>query len=118
MDAPVTHHEVDRKAEEQFKKNWWKHVLGFLFILAIPSAFILGNNHVVQSSHGTKLVPKVHFTFAETFVSLDAITGQPFVTAKAQNPLAVKALQREGILESDDAFQLRMERETRAKLGL
>lgn len=76
-------------------------------------ALFFGNFHVVQSEKGTAIVQKVHFTFSETFVSLDAITGQPLLVAKSQHPLAVKALQKGGYIETDEAFQQRIERETR-----
>jgi hypothetical protein len=86
-----------------------RFLLWLLAILAVIGVYVFGSHHVVSSSMGTKLVPKVHFTFSETFVSLDAITGMPFLQAKTQWPLAVKALQKEGLLESDDAFKSRIE---------
>jgi hypothetical protein len=84
-------------------------IVGFLVIL-------FGKFHIVQSEDGTEVIPKIHFTFSETFVSLDAITGMPFVKAKEKYPLAVKALQREGILETDEAFEARIKAETEAEM--
>jgi len=84
-------------------------IVGFLVIL-------FGKFHVVQSEDGTNLIPKIHFSFSETFVSLDAITGMPFVKAKEKYPLGVKALQREGILETDEAFEARIKAETEAEM--
>ncbi|NCO40404.1 MAG: hypothetical protein COZ06_18185 [Armatimonadetes bacterium CG_4_10_14_3_um_filter_66_18] len=74
--------------------------------------------HVVQSSeNGTDFVPKVNFTLSETFVSMDAITGMPFVQARSRWPLAVKALQAEGMLESDEDFEARIQAELDAKMA-
>ncbi len=80
------------------QREWW--FLGIGTILLVVIAFC-GNLHIVQSSdQGIRLVRKVHFTLAETFVSMDAITSQPSFTASARYPLAIKALQRDGILET------------------
>jgi hypothetical protein len=85
-----------------------------LVVLLIVTA-LFGNFHVVSSSsRGTFLVSKIHFTLAETFVSLDSIMGQTRLTAYSQYPLAVRALQRDGILESDEAAEARLKREIEA----
>jgi len=90
------------------KRQTWFFVGGAILLCL---ALFFGNFHIVQSEKGTTAVQKVHFTFSETFVSLDAITGQPLITAKAQNPLAVKALQRDGLLETDEQMQERVQKE-------
>lgn len=111
MDAPVTHHEEDHKAEDQFKRTWKKQAIVACCLAGLFAVYVLGTNHIVQSEKGTALVRKVHFTFSETFVSLDAIIGQPLIVVKAAHPLAVKALQRDGYIETDEAFQKRIESE-------
>jgi len=90
--------------------------LWILLIFALVQGWLLGTHHVVQSSEGTQLIRKVHFTFAECFVSLDAITNMPAVAASAKYPLAVKALQREGILESDEARDERIQLEVQEEM--
>jgi len=90
--------------------------LWVLLILALLAGWVLGTYHVVQSSQGTQLVRKVHFTFAECFVSLDAITSMPAVASSAKYPLAVKALQRDGILESDEARDERIQQEVQEQM--
>ena len=94
------------------------HTMLIILAVFLPClAWFLGSFHIVQSSdQGTRLVRKVHFTFAETVVSLDAITGQPAVAAKAKYPLTIKALQRDALLESDAEREERIEREVEAHI--
>ena len=99
------------EAEKQRKRYITIGLIVVLCLLAI------GSLHIVSSSEaGISIVPKVSFSFAETFVSLDAITGMPFIAAKMKYPLAIKALQRNGMLETDEAFQRRIEEETRQQM--
>ena len=114
----------DVEADEAEKThNFWTSEVNpraaFLWIMLILSCLAgwgLGTYHVVQSSKGTQLVRKVHFTFAECFVSLDAITNMPAVASSAKYPLTVKALQREGILESDEDREQRIQREVQEQM--
>lgn len=94
----------------------WPAMLVIGVAVLVGAAWLLGTYHIVQSSEGTQLVRKVHFTLAESFVSLDAITGQPAIAAKAKYPLAIKALQRDGILESESAREERLQQEMREKM--
>ncbi len=96
--------------------NPWNIIVGMAVALLVSAGGALGFVHVVESSEGSRIIGKVHFTYAETFVSMDAITGMPFVKAKERWPLAVKALQREGILESDADFQERIQRQAEEDL--
>jgi len=78
-------------------------------ILFCGSLWFVGTYHIVSSSkNGTMVIPKAIFTFKETFVSVDEITGMPYIVAQTRWPLAIQALQREGILESDDARRQRI----------
>ena len=95
--------------------SWQAFIVIGMFLLA-GGAWFAGTYHIVRSSHGTRLVEKAYFTFAETFVSLDAITGQPAIVAESKYPLAVKALQREGILESDSAREERLQGEMKEEM--
>lgn len=87
----------------------WGVIAGAVFVVAM----LLGRYHVVQGAGliGVTLVPKVHFTWSETFVSVDAITGMPYIMAKSKYPLAVQALQRDGIIETEEEFEERNRRE-------
>jgi len=89
----------------------WKALGAFAASVVLSLIVGLGKYHVVQSKDGTTLVPKPHFTFAETFISMEAITGQPFITARAKYPIAVKSLQEAGLLETDTQFKERVSRE-------
>jgi hypothetical protein len=95
------------------RRQTWFIVGGLIFASV---AFFFGNNHIVQSADGTIVVSKVHFTFSETFVSAEAITGQPLIAAKAKYPLAVKALQRDGLIETDEQMQQRIQREVQEQV--
>lgn len=91
-------------------------ILWSVGVLLLGVVLFLGNYHIVTSEDGTTLVHKVEFTFAEPFVSVSAITGMPFIQAKEKYPLGVKALQRAGILETDEEFDRRIEEETQRKI--
>jgi hypothetical protein len=97
------------KPKGQGRKAFW-------LIVAALAIIVFGNFHVVSSSTGYTMVRRTHFGFSEMFVSLDAITGMPFIQAKGQYPLAVKALQREGLLESDESFNARIESDVKRQM--
>jgi hypothetical protein len=82
----------------------------------IFGVIFLGKYHIVQSEHGTRIIPKVHFSFSETVVSLETITTIPYIKAKSQHPLAVRALQREGIIETEEEMDARVQREVDEKM--
>jgi hypothetical protein len=96
------------------KPEWG--AIAFLSALVIAAVlWFFGSYHIVQSSaRPMALVGKVHWTLSETFVSMDEITGMPYFAAQMKYPLAVKALQREGFLESDEHRQQRIEAEAKA----
>lgn len=82
--------------------NMRQLILVGAFVLAIVLA--LGNFHIVRGgSVGVAFVPKAAFTFRETFPVMEEITGVPYITAVSRYPLAVTAMQRNGMLESNDA---------------
>ena len=112
--APPPPTEPDRKTRGVGSGIRW--VLCVALALIGFAAVFLGKFHIVSSVSGTRPVAKLHFTWAETFVSLDAITGMPFVQARSKWPLAVKALQNEGILETDEEFEARLEAEQAERL--
>jgi hypothetical protein len=85
-------------------------------VVSVVLVGLLGSLHVVEYQNGVSLIPKVHWTLAETFVSLDAITGMPWIAARTRWPLACKALQKAGMLESDEAFEQRIQEETERKI--
>jgi len=84
-------------------------------ILAIT--LFCGFFHIVQSSkNGLFFVKKTAFTLSETFVNMDTITGVPFIVAVAKYPLAIRAMQKEGIIESDEAREARVQQEINEKV--
>jgi hypothetical protein len=91
----------------------WLIVAG---VLLIGLVWFWGSFHIVSSSTGMTVIPKVAFSFKETMVSVEEITGMPYLAARARYPLAVQALQREHIIESDESFNARIEEESKAKV--
>ncbi len=92
-------------------------LIGFIIVLLSTTVWFFGSYHIVSSSAaGTMIVPKVVFSFNETFVSVDEITGMPFISAKSKYPLAVKALQRKGVLETDEKFDARIRAGVQAEM--
>ena len=83
-------------------------ILGAPTVLLFFFAF-LGNFHIVQGSgiEGFKFIRKASFTFDETFINIDKITGMPYFAAQMRYPLATRALQREGYIESESQLKKR-----------
>ncbi len=88
-------------------------VVAFLAVLVV---LFFGNFHVVSGKSGTTIVRRESFGYSEAFINVDAITSMPWMAAKARYPLGCRVLQREGIIESDEAFRARVERETRERM--
>lgn len=85
--------------------------IGLVVGIALLLGLVLCSYHVVSTEDGTQIVRKIEFTPRETFVSLTEITTMPYVTAREKHPLAVRALQREHMIESDDEFRQRLDDE-------
>lgn len=73
--------------------------------------FVLSFHFVTSEGHGLRVIRKQYPTWRETVVSLDEITTIPYVQVRARFPLSLRALQREGILESDREREERIARE-------
>lgn len=85
-------------------------LLGIVAAVVLASVYVLGSYHVVRGrGMPIRLVAKDTFTFRETFPIMEEITEVPFFSAINRYPLTVRALQREGMIETDD------EREERAR---
>lgn len=85
-----------------------------------PIALLLffGQFHLVRGADysGPLLIKKRTFGFDETFVNTDKFINLPWIAAKTNNPLAVEALQRAGVLESDAARERRIRSEVDAEM--
>ena len=93
------------------KKNIPPWVL--IVLIAIAGLLFFGNFHIITGgSVGTNVVRRDTFGFSEVFVNVDAITSMPWISAKSRFPLGCRVLAREGIIESDEAFKARLQRET------
>ncbi|MBN1604731.1 MAG: hypothetical protein JW915_24190 [Chitinispirillaceae bacterium] len=76
-----------------------------LFFLIV----FMGNFHIISSmDHGFQLISRVSFSLNEFFVNLDEITGMPAFEAKKRFPLAIKALVKAKMIESDEAREKRV----------
>lgn len=94
-----------------------KFLAVFVFVIFGAILFI-GNFHIITGGNvgGFSIASRDSFSFREFLVNVDEITGMPFIAAKAQHPFGVKVLQRTGLIESEDAFKKRVERETKEKM--
>lgn len=103
-------------ANETKKKSEKTKTRQIIFItIAFPTALaaFLGQVHVIRGStyDGPLLAKKYTFGYSETFINTDEILNMPVIGAKSQYPLSVKALQNIGFLESDEAYEERVQRD-------
>lgn len=78
-------------------------LLGIVAAFVLVAVYVLGSYHVVRGkSVGMQLVAKETFTFRESFPIMEEITEVPFFAAINRYPLTVRALQRDGMIETDD----------------
>ena len=78
--------------------------------LCILLVVLIGNFHVIMGSDIFKIVRRDSFGFSETIINTDEITGMPWLAAMSRFPIGIRVLQREGLLESDEAMQVRATR--------
>lgn len=96
-----------------------KHpVLASVAAMAMLVVLLLGYLHVVTGSSISFPTPitKLSFGYTETFINVDEIQSMPFLAAKLRYPLSVRALQRHGYIETDEAFHARIQREAQAEI--
>jgi hypothetical protein len=76
------------------------------------AVLFLGTCHIVTGGGGgPKIVRRNSFGFSEIFIDVGAITGMPWIAAKWRFPIGCEVLEREGIIESDDSRQKRIEQD-------
>lgn len=63
------------------------------------------------------IVKKQSLGFSETLIDMDKVVGMPRIFAYAQFPIGVKVLQQEGMIETEEEFDARIEREYDEKYG-
>ena len=84
--------------------------------LAFCIAFV-GFFHIITGEGvGFKIVLRNSFGLSEFFINADSISGMPAIAAKARYPIGCAILQREKILESDEAREKRIEQEVKDKM--
>lgn len=95
----------------------WSIPLVFV-IIGVLVVIFLGEVHVVRGSSydGSVFIRKATFGYSETFVNTDQILEMPWIAAKSQFPLGVKALIKVGFLESDNARKHRYEEKIEKKI--
>lgn len=88
-----------------------------IVLLLIVVGLLFMNFHVITGENvGFKVVRRSSFGFSEFIINVDAITGMPWFSAKTKYPLGCKVLEREGMIESDDAFKRRIQDETEQEM--
>jgi len=93
------------------QQNIWPKIAAVVLLVAammIVAGF--GFIHVINGSSLSvpHLILKGSFGYNETFVSIDKITGMPWVFAKLKYPIGCKVLQDSGHIESNEAFEQRV----------
>jgi hypothetical protein len=84
-------------------------LFGGLGVTILVAFVFLGTFHIITGSDiGIKIVPRHGVGFAEIFINVDEITGTSYLFAKTRWPIGCAVLQREGIVESDEALQKRV----------
>lgn len=94
-------------------------VAGTVIIVSCVTVAFLGMVHLVNGSDykGPTIVRKASFGFSETFINMDQITGMPMLAARMQYPLSIRALQRVGVIETDEQMARRATQELEAGLA-
>jgi hypothetical protein len=84
-----------------------------LLIAATSIVVGFGFVHVITGSNlsAPHIVCKSSFGYSETFIKIDRITGMPWIFAKLRYPVGCRILQETGHIESDEAFESRINRE-------
>ncbi|MES2887298.1 MAG: hypothetical protein V4739_04725 [Pseudomonadota bacterium] len=83
----------------QIAPSWMRPILWGALVLG--SSAYLGNYHVLYGSglHKSHVVlRKVSWSLSETFVNLDALSGQPAFMAHANFPLTIAAMEDYNLL--------------------
>lgn len=73
-------------------------------LISCATGAFFGMVHLVAGADykGPTIVKKASFGFSETFINMDQITGMPMLAARIQYPLSIRALQRAGVIETDE----------------
>lgn len=110
--------EIKKRREELGGESLHIQLISLVFgVLLTAGVWLLFNFHIVTGANvGFKIIPRDSFGFSEMFVNIDKITGMPNIFARAQYPLGFKALQKAGLIETDDQFEKRIERETELEM--
>jgi len=101
------------RVEFKRQKKWHEKTSVTLFVAAILIVIGFGFIHVITGSNLSipNVVIKDSFGYSETFINVDKVTGMPWVAAKSKYPIGCKVLQEKGYIESDEAFQKRVQGE-------
>jgi len=84
-------------------------------IIIFAFIIFMGNYHIITGSKsGMSIIKRDTFSFSDFLIPMDKITSMPYLAARSQYPVGVKALQREGIIEGHNAFVGRVKREAQA----
>jgi len=84
-------------------------------LIIIAFIIFMGNYHIITGSKsGMSIIKRDTFSFSDFLIPMDKITSMPYLAAKSQYPVGVKALQREGIIEGHNAFVGRVKREAQS----
>jgi hypothetical protein len=102
---------VAREAHLPTKPKSRSFAIRALILLVVGVGLFVTNFHIISGSNisGLKIVKRLSFGFSEFLINVDEISGLPYISVASKYPLGVKILQREKILESDDARAIRIQ---------
>lgn len=100
------------------KKSQAGAVAVLIVLVAVIALLFFGNVHIITGSHldSPRIVSKESFGLSETFIKIDTITSMPWIAAKSRYPLSCAVLAREHLIESDEDFRARRDREMKEEM--
>lgn len=97
-----------------FQKH--KTLILSLPIFLIISGYFITTHHVILGMGIPVPVKRDAFSFSEFIIDINKIRGMPAFMAQAQFPIGIRVLQREGILESNEQRERRIQKEAKEKV--
>ena len=88
------------------RKRWREAAVVALLAAGITVFIGFGFIHIITGSNLSypDVVRKDAFGYSETFISIDKITGMPWLFARSRHPIGCKVLQDKGYIESNESF--------------
>jgi hypothetical protein len=108
----------DSASKAPAQKSLARSIAVLIILLVVLAVMFFGNVHIIAGGHldSPRIVKKESFGLSETFIKIDTITSMPWIAAKSRYPLSCAVLQREHLIESDQKFRERRDKETKEEM--